>query len=105
MQHQLREGLRVFEPLIFLIVGRFFTLYILRPLYGALGVAFVGNVWVIWFSASYVLYVLYAYIVVHWLKKENHYLAARLKSKFFWIMFAITAIIVLVPFFIGRNPF
>lgn len=100
-----REGLRVFEPLIFLVVGRFFTLYMLRPLYEVLGVAFVGNVWVIWFAASYLLYVLYAYIVVHWLKKDNAYLIARLKSKFFWIVCAVAALIVIVPFFVGRNPF
>ncbi|WP_042220969.1 hypothetical protein [Oceanobacillus manasiensis] len=95
---------RLMEILAILIVGLFFTVYILEPIYEHFGIKFMGNVWVNWFGVSYILFALYTLIAI-FLFKNSFICKHRLKSVLFWLTFIAANYVVFVPFVKGENPF
>ncbi|WP_051534189.1 hypothetical protein [Desulfitibacter alkalitolerans] len=41
-----------------LVIGLGLTQFILKPIYEVLGIAFYGNLWVLWFAMAYFIYTL-----------------------------------------------
>lgn len=82
------------------IIGLAITIFIMEPLYEAFGIAFQGNVWIIWFAIAYLVY---TFISV-WSR-----LSAQGKTKKLiipstnWIILMVSIIVILVPLFIGKN--
>ncbi|GKV54525.1 hypothetical protein NCCP2222_04720 [Sporosarcina sp. NCCP-2222] len=65
LKEVIQSMLKIF---IFLAVGLAGTLYVLKPIYEMKGIAFTGNVWVIWFGLAYILFAAVTFIDV-WFHK------------------------------------
>ncbi len=100
-----RVASRLIEFTVFLSIGLFFTMHILRPIYETFGIQFIGNVWMNWFGVSYILFVLYSVIIGLTLYKGSVFFRQRLTSSFFWFVFVGSTYVVFIPFYIGENPF
>ncbi|TFD99424.1 hypothetical protein [Jeotgalibacillus salarius] len=94
----------VIEIILFLVVGFLLTDIVLKNVYEGAGIRFIGNVWVVWFGLSFMLFGLYT-IVLSYVSKESQLLKERLTSKTFWVIFVASTAGVFVPFFIGEIPF
>ncbi|MCM3786152.1 hypothetical protein M3231_24645 [Neobacillus mesonae] len=105
MQNLKTEVKRFLEVIVFLVIGFYFTYYVLQYIYESAGIAFMGNVWVNWFGVSYFLFALSTIIAGLLIKKHVVYYSKRLKSKMYWILFAASIYIICIPFVKGVNPF
>jgi hypothetical protein len=92
------------EIILFLIVGFLLTDNVLKNVYESAGIRFIGNVWVIWFGISFMVFALYT-IILSFVSKENRLRKERLTSKTFWVIVTASIVGIFVPFFIGEIPF
>lgn len=92
------------EIIIFLVVGFLLTDKVLKNIYESAGIRFIGNVWVVWFGLSFMLFGLYT-IILFYALKESRLLKERLSSKTFWIIMIASAIGIFIPFVLGEIPF
>lgn len=95
----------IIEIILFLVVGFLLTDNVLKNVYESAGISFTGNVWVVWFGLSFMLFGLYTIVLAFFISKENQLLKERLTSKTFWIIVIASIVGVFVPFFIGKIPF
>lgn len=94
----------IIEIILFLVVGFLLTDNVLKNVYESAGIRFIGNVWVVWFSLSFMLFGLYT-VVLSFVSKESRLLKERLASKTFWVILIASTGGVFIPFFIGEIPF
>ncbi|MGM0752450.1 MAG: hypothetical protein ACQET6_10975 [Bacillota bacterium] len=94
----------IIEIILFLVVGFLLTDNVLQNVYEGAGIRFIGNVWVVWFGLSFMLFGLYS-IILSFVSKESQLLKERLTSKTFWVIVFASTVGVFVPFFIGEIPF
>ncbi len=94
----------IIEIILFLVVGFLLTDNVLKNVYESAEIRFMGNVWVVWFGLSFMLFGLYT-IVLSFVLKESRLLKERLISKTFWVIVIASIFGVFVPFFIGEIPF
>ena len=95
----------IIEVILFLVVGFLLTDNVLKNVYEIAEISFTGNVWVVWFGLSFMLFVLYTIVLSFFVTKENRLLKERLTSKTFWIIVIASIVGVFVPFFTGEIPF
>lgn len=95
----------IIEIILFLIVGFLVTDNVLRNVYESAGISFIGNVWVVWFGLSFILFGLYSIALFFFVSKENQLLKERLSSITFWLIVIASIVGVFVPFFKGEMPF
>ena len=95
----------IIEIITFLVVGFLLTDNVLKNVYERVGIRFIGNVWVVWFGLSFMLFGLNTMVLTFFVSKENQLLKERLTSKTFWIIVIASTVGVFVPFFIGKIPF
>ncbi|WP_053367870.1 hypothetical protein [Bacillus sp. FJAT-27245] len=93
------------EIILFLVVGFLVTNNVLKNVYESAGISFIGNVWVVWFGLSFILFGLYSIGLFFFVSKENQLLKDRLTSKTFWLIVLASIVGVFVPFFKGEIPF
>lgn len=93
--------LSMLKIFIFLAAGLAVTLYVLQPIYEMKGIVYTGNVWVIWFGLSYILYAAVTFYDF-WFHKTKR---DKLHSFWFWIAFIAAWFIILIPFQKGEIPF
>ena len=96
--------IRLIEIIAILSIGLLFTVYILKPIYENFGIQIIGNVWVIWFGVSYILFFFYT-LIVFCISNERFLIKKRLTSVFFWLTFFGANYVVFIPFIKGENPF
>ncbi|WP_456274700.1 hypothetical protein [Bacillus sp. AK031] len=94
----------VIEIILFLVLGFLLTDNVLKNVYEGAGIRFSGNVWVVWFGLSFMLFGLYT-IILSFVSKESRLLKERLTSKTFWVIVIASTVGVFVPFFLGEIPF
>ncbi|MGF2614422.1 hypothetical protein FZC84_14340 [Rossellomorea vietnamensis] len=94
----------IIEIILFLVFGFLLTENFLKNIYEGAGIRFIGNVGVVWFGLSFMLFGLYT-IILSSVAKESRLLKERLTSKTFWVIVIASAIGVFVPFFLGEIPF
>lgn len=97
--------LGILELMFFFVIGLLFTIYIASNIYESFGIVFMGNVWVNWFGISFFIFGLHSIIVRLLLLKSSTIFIDRLNSKLFWLFFASSVYIVIIPFILGKNPF
>ncbi|MGM0830270.1 MAG: hypothetical protein ACQEU4_18765 [Bacillota bacterium] len=95
----------IIEIILFLVVGFLLTDNVLKNVYESSGIRFIGNVWVVWFGLSFMLFGLYTIVLSFFVSKESRLLKERLTSKTFWVIVIASTVGVFVPFFIGEIPF
>ncbi|MGA5690654.1 hypothetical protein [Cytobacillus pseudoceanisediminis] len=95
----------IIEIISFLVIGFLLTENVLKNVYESAQISFTGNVWVVWFGLSFMLFGLYTIVLFFFVSKENRLLKERLTSKTFWLIIIASIIGVFVPFFIGEIPF
>ncbi|CAM3830387.1 hypothetical protein GCM10009865_05440 [Aeromicrobium ponti] len=93
------------EIISFLIIGFLLTDNVLKNVYESARISFTGNVWVVWFGLSFMLFGIYTIVLSFFVSKENRLLKDRLTSKTFWLIVIASFFGVFVPFFIGEIPF
>ena len=94
----------IFEVFLALLIGSITTNVIIRQLYELNDVQFLGNISVIWFSVSFMIYGLESLIrLLIW--KNSEQLKKRISGYFFWSVLFISIIIVLIPIFKGEIPY
>ncbi|MEH7254832.1 hypothetical protein V7111_22240, partial [Neobacillus niacini] len=71
--------IRLIEIIAILSIGLLFTVYILKPIYEDFGIQIIGNVWVIWFGVSYILFFFYT-LIVFCISNERFLIKKRLTS-------------------------
>lgn len=98
-------ALKLIEIIAILSLGLLFTQNILGPIYENYGIPYTGNVWVNWFGAAYIIYVLYTLIFGLFIFKGNNIFKQRLTSIVFWLVFIGSNYVVFIPFVKGENPF
>lgn len=76
----------IIEIILFLVVGFLLTKNVLKNIFESAGISFTGNVWVVWFGLSFMLFALYTIVLYFFVLKENRLLKERLTSKTFWII-------------------
>ncbi|WP_394138475.1 hypothetical protein [Cytobacillus oceanisediminis] len=93
------------EIILFLIAGFLLTNYILQPIYELSGVRFIGNVGIVWFGVSFILFS-FATLLRTRISKDNIVsrilLKDRLRSLTFWAIFACSIVVVIIPFISGK---
>lgn len=94
----------IIEIILFLVVGFLITDNVLKNVYEGAEIRFIGNVWVVWFGFSFMLFGLYT-IIFSFVLKERRLWKERLTSKTFWVIVVASTVGVFVPFFIGEIPF
>jgi hypothetical protein len=94
----------IIEIILFLVVGFLLTDNVLKNVYEGAGIRYIGNVWVVWFGLSFMLFGLYT-ILLSFVSKESRLLKERISSKTFWGIVIASSVGVFVPFFIGEIPF
>ncbi|WP_066051304.1 hypothetical protein [Robertmurraya korlensis] len=97
--------LTIIEIILSLVVGFLLTDNVLKKVYESAGIRFIGNVWVVWFGLSFMLFGLYTIVLSFFVSKENQLLKERLTSKTFWVLVIAATVGVFIPFFIGEIPF
>jgi len=71
LQWWVKDIIRLFETLLFLIIGFILSRPILKNTYEHFGIEYIGNVWINWFGLSYLLFVLYSLVFVLFIKRTN----------------------------------
>lgn len=99
------KDITIFLSLIILIlaVGFFKTHYIYRPILNFFDIQFSGNVWVLWFACSYILYV--SYLILVTLLGERNYIKEIFSSSIAWIVLGLSLIAIIVPLIYGEIPY
>ncbi|ADC52333.1 hypothetical protein BpOF4_21689 (plasmid) [Alkalihalophilus pseudofirmus OF4] len=90
------------EIIIFLVVGFLLTQKVLSNIYESAGIAYLGNVGVVWFGLSFLLFCLYTLFRTYILSKRSPLLNERITSITFWIVFIWSAYSVFSPFVKGE---
>ncbi|MEI5906669.1 hypothetical protein WAK64_06310 [Bacillus spongiae] len=93
------------ELIVFLLLGLFLTVNVLRNVYENAGINFMGNVWVVWFGLTFILFGIYTILLSILISKDSPLLKNRLSSKTFWVLFIASIFGVFIPFFTGEIPF
>lgn len=91
------------EIIVFLIIGYIFIMNVLKYSYELLDIKFLGNVWVIWFGVSYLLFALYTLIGRIYI--DSNIYRQRMTSWIFWLLFIGAIYVVFIPFAKGKIPF
>ncbi|GGI13499.1 hypothetical protein [Gottfriedia solisilvae] len=94
----------IFEVFLALLIGSITTNIIIRQLYAINDVQFLGNISVIWFSVSFMIFGLESLIrLLIW--KNSEQLKKRIRGYFFWAVFFISIIILIIPILKGEIPY
>ncbi|UNL83239.1 hypothetical protein [Priestia koreensis] len=86
------------ELFIFIVIGFFFTQYVLRFAYERAGIAYNGNIGVVCLGAAFLLLCTYTILRIAIVKKPTPLLAARMRSLTFWLVYIFGIYSVLSPF-------
>ncbi|MBH0173888.1 hypothetical protein IHV09_09975 [Fictibacillus sp. 23RED33] len=92
----------IIEILVFLLIGFFLTENVLRNVYENVGIAYLGNVGIVWFGLSFFLFCIFTLICYSFLGKKSPMLKDRITSLTFWIVFVASAYAVFIPFAKGE---
>ena len=90
------------EIIIFLVVGFLLTEKVLSNIYESAGIAYLGNVGVVWFGFSFILFCLYTLFRTYVLSKKSPLLNERITSLTFWLVFVWSVYSVFSPFVKGE---
>lgn len=94
----------IFEVFLALLFGSITTNVIIRQLYEINEVQFSGNISVIWFSVSFIIYGIETLIrLLIW--KNSEQLKKRIRGYFFWAVLFFSIIILLIPIYKGGIPY
>lgn len=86
------------DVIIFLFVGFILTETVLSKVYESFGIVYFGNVGVVWFGLSFILFCLYTLIRTYILSKKSLLLSERITSLTFWVVFIWSVYSVFSPF-------
>ncbi|MFD2042975.1 hypothetical protein ACFSTA_01485 [Ornithinibacillus salinisoli] len=95
-------GIVLVESILSLALGLFIMKFALEPLYELQGIKIRGDIWVVWFAVAILLFSIYTLLFS---SVVNYPMKKRLRSKKFWILFAISIVILLVPWVNGEIPY
>lgn len=90
------------EIIIFLVLGFILTEEVLSKIYESAGIAYLGNVGVVWFGLSFLLFCLYTLFRTYLLSKKSPILNERITSFTFWIVLIWSVYSVFSPFVRGE---
>ncbi len=90
------------EIIVFLFLGFILTEKVLSSIYESVGIAYLGNVGVVWFGMSFLLFCLFTLFRTYILSKKSPLLTERVTSITFWIVFILSAYAVFSPFVRGE---
>lgn len=94
----------ILELFIALIIGSITTQVVIKQLYEMNDVQFSGNISVIWFSVSFIIYGIESFIrLLIW--KNSVTLKKRFRGYSFWAVFLFSLIVLLIPIFKGEIPY
>lgn len=94
----------IFEVFIALIIGSITTQVVIRQLYEKNDVEFIGNLSVIWFSVSFIIYGIESLIrLLIW--KNSELLKKRIRGYSFWAVFLFAILLLLIPILKGEIPY
>ncbi|MEC5425710.1 hypothetical protein QGM71_19765 [Virgibacillus sp. C22-A2] len=93
----------IIEILFASAIGLLLTIYTLGPSYEQLDITFQGNVWVIWFAVSIILFSITTITVSFYSVKYP--LKKRLQTWMFWFLFVGAIVIIILPYFKGEVPY
>lgn len=94
----------IFEVFLALLIGSITTNVIIRQLYQINDVQFLGNISVIWFSVSFIIYGIESLIrLLIW--KNSEQLKRRISGYFFWVVLFLSFIILIIPILKGEIPY
>jgi len=92
----------VFEIIIFLALGFFLSDNVLRRIYEGFDIAYMGNIWTVWFGLSFILFCLFTLFRRFILSNNSLLLEERITSITFWIIFILSIYGVFSPFVTGE---
>jgi hypothetical protein len=95
-------ALTLIEIIIFLVIGFFLTEKVLSRIYDNVGIAYMGNVGIVWFALSFLLFCLYTLFRAFILSKNSPLLKDRITSLTFWVVLIVSVYAVFVPFLKGK---
>ncbi|MFB4212464.1 hypothetical protein ACE1TH_11205 [Shouchella sp. JSM 1781072] len=105
MMNLARGGRYAVGIILLLTVGLVLTNVVLEPLYIWFNVSLERNVWIQWWSVTYILFVIYCLFEASFLSRWKDYSVRRLTSIWFWLLFFISFILLLVPIALGYSPY
>lgn len=92
----------VIEIIIFLVLGFFLSDTVLRRIYEGFDIAFIGNIWTVWFGLSFLLFCIFTLFRRFILSNNSPLLEERTTSLTFWIIFILSVYGVFSPFVTGE---
>jgi hypothetical protein len=90
------------EILVFLIIGFFLSEKVLSKIYESVGIVYLGNVGVVWFGVSFLLFCLSTLLRNFLFSKKSPLLNERNTSLAFWLVFIWSVYSVVSPFLRGE---
>lgn len=90
------------EIIFFLAIGFFLTEKVLSNVYEHAGIAYSGNIGVVWFGVSFILFCLYTLLRTYIFAKNSPLLNERITSLTFWVVFICSVYFVVSPFIRGE---
>ena len=92
----------IIEIVVFLVTGFFLSDTVLRRIYEAFDIAFMGNIWTVWFGLSFLLFCIFTLFRRFILVNKSPVLVGRISSVTFWIVFILSIYGVFSPFVTGE---
>lgn len=92
----------IIEIMIFFVVGFFLSDNVLRRIYEGFDIAYMGNIWTVWFGLSFLLFCLFTLFRRFVLSNQSLLLKERITSVTFWIVFILSVYAVFSPFVTGE---
>ena len=92
----------VIEIIIFLVLGFFLSDNILRRIYEGFDIAYMGNIWTVWFGLSFLLFCIFTLFRRFILSNKSLLLEEHISSITFWIIFILSIYGVFSPFVTGE---
>ncbi len=75
---------------------------ILRRIYEGFNIAYMGNIWTVWFGLSFLLFCIFTLFRRFILSNKSPLLKERITSLTFWIIFVLSVYGVFSPFVTGE---
>lgn len=92
----------IVEIVIFLIIGFFLSEKVLNGIYESMDIPYIGNLGIIWFGVSFLLFSLYTVFQNFILAKKSPVLKGRISSITFWFVFLLSVYAIISAFVRGE---
>ena len=92
----------IIEVIIFLVLGFFLSDTVLKRIYEGFDIAYMGNIWTVWFGLSFILFCLFTLFRRFIWTNKSAVLEERITSITFWIIFILSIYGVFSPFVTGE---